>query len=121
MQADTATVPRRHSLGRMVKNSTFLLLIVIATLIFILACLILFHHNANATKGYKLRSLEFDRTQLLRKEEQLTMEIAKKQALENLQNDPLILAMKKPTKPVYVQLEHESREKFALRIMAVPE
>lgn len=95
------SVPRRHSLGRLMTSSTMLLLVVIGTLIIVLALLILFHHNLNATKGYKLRSLEHARTQLLVEQEVLNMQIAKSQSLSALENDPQIGAMRKPQKPKY--------------------
>ena len=102
------TMPRRHSLQRMMSSSTVLLLVVIATLIIVLALLILFHHNLNATKGYKLRSLDYARTQLLLDGEVLNMQIAKSQSLDALVNDPQIRAMQKPVKPKYVQNEKTS-------------
>ena len=99
----TPSVPRRHSLGRMMSSSTVLLLVVIGTLIIVLALLILFHHNLNATKGYKLRSLEHAKSQLQLEQEVLNMQIAKSQSLETLQSDPQVLVMQKPVKPKYVQ------------------
>jgi len=98
-------VPRRHSLGRMMSSSTVLLLFVIGALIIVLALLILFHHNRNATKGYKLRSLERERTELLLQQEVLNMQIAKSQSLFALQNDRQILGMQKPAKPKYVRAD----------------
>lgn len=64
-----------------------LLMFSIGTLILILALLILFHQNANATKGYMLRTLERERSRLLLEEEVLKMEIAEEQSLKNLQED----------------------------------
>lgn len=84
-------------------SSTALLLSVIGTLIIVLALLILFHHNLNATKGYKLRTLERARSQLLLEQEVLNMQIAKSQSLETLQEDPQVQVMLKPSKPKYVQ------------------
>lgn len=97
------SVPRRHSLGRLMSSSTVLLLVVIGTLIIVLALLILFHHNLNATKGYKLRSLEHARTQLLLEQEILNMQIANSQSLASLENDPQIAVMQKPVKPRYIR------------------
>ena len=99
----SGTAPRRHSLRHLMESSTALLLVVIATLIIVLALLILFHHNVNATKGYRLRTLEHARTQLILEEEYVNMEIAKSQSLETIKNDPQVQAMKKPIKPKYVQ------------------
>ncbi len=79
-----------------------MLLVVIGTLIIVLALLILFHHNLNATKGYKLRSLEHARSQLLLEQEVLNMQIAKSQSLDALQTDPQIQVMSKPGKLKYI-------------------
>ncbi len=62
----------------------------IGGLILILALLILFHQNANATKGYELRTLERDRSVILLQQEVLNMQIAEAQALENLRKDPQV-------------------------------
>jgi hypothetical protein len=97
------SVPRRHSLGRLMTTSTSLLLTVIGTLIIVLAFLILFHHNLNATKGYRLRTLEHARSQLLLEQEVLNMQIAKSQSLETLQDDPQVQFMQKPTKAKYAK------------------
>ncbi len=95
----------------MVNNSTMLLLVTIGTLIVVLALLILFHQNMNATKGYRLRSLERERSELLLEQEILNMEIAKSQALETLQNDPKIQAMQKVSKPQYVNTQMSVAER----------
>jgi len=100
-------IPHRSSLGRLVNQSTVLLMASIGTLILILALFILFHENANATKGYRLRSLERERSQLLLREEVLKMQIAQAQALENLQEDGRIQAMSTltPKDSRYVEVE----------------
>ncbi len=98
-----SATPRRRSLGRMMSSSTVLLLFVIGTLIIGLALLILFHHNMNATKGYRLRSLEHARSDLLLEQEVLNMQIAKSQSLQALESDPQVRSMEKPTKPRYIQ------------------
>ncbi len=98
----TSTITKRSSLGKMVDQSTVLLMVVIGSLILILALLILFHENANATKGYQLRTLEHQRSQLLLNEEVQNMQIAEQQALEKLSQDPRIHAMQIPKKIQYV-------------------
>src|SRR5688572_27128240 len=95
----TSALTRRSSLGTLVDQSTVLLMVAIGSLILILALLILFHENANATKGYRLRNLERQRSQLLLEEEVLKMQVAQEQALEQLQEDPAIKAMAPATKP----------------------
>ena len=77
----------------MVSASTATLLFVTGALIVLLALLILFNENYNATKGYKLRTLERERSQLLLTEEVLKMHIAEAQALNTFQNDSAINAM----------------------------
>jgi hypothetical protein len=104
-------MPRRLSLGRMISQSTVLLMTCIGGLILILALLILFHENANATKGYSLRRLESERTVLVLEQETLNMQIAEAQALENLRTDAQIQKMVPYQKPQYV----EADPSFALR------
>lgn len=93
-----------------------LLLVVIGTLIVVLALLILFHHNLNATKGYKLRTLEHARAQLLLEQEVLNMQIANSQSLDALQKDPIILGMIKPKSKnsQYIDADAESAASLAL-------
>ncbi len=87
----------------MVDQSTVLLMVAIGSLILIFALLILFHENANATKGYRLRTLERERSQLLLEEEILNMQVAGEQSLGNLQEDKKVQAMKPAQKPLYLQ------------------
>ncbi len=97
----------------MMKSSTVLLLVAIGTLIIVLALLILFHHNLNATKGYKLRSFERARAELLLEQEVLNMQIATSQSLENLRTDPQVQAMLKPKNAKYIQGEESLTMKVA--------
>lgn len=78
-------------------------MIAIGSLILLLALLILFHENANATKGYRLRNLEHERSQLLLKEEVQNMLISQQQSLEVLQADEKIQSMIPAKNPVYVE------------------
>ena len=104
---------RRSSLKRMMSSSTMLLLVVVGALIIVLALLILFHHNLNATKGYRLRTLERARSQLLLEQEVLNMQIARSQSLEALSTDPLVLNMTKPKNPKYIQADASLAEGLA--------
>lgn len=90
-------------MGTMVDQSTMLLMVAIGSLILLLALLILFHENANATTGYRLRTLERQRSQLLLKEEVQNMQIAQQQALEQLQQDPKVQAMVSVKNPQYIK------------------
>ena len=80
-----------------------LLMVSIGSIILVLALLILFHQNANATKGYTLRTLERERSQLLLEQEVLNMQVAEAQALERLQNENQIQAMVMLRNPRYTE------------------
>lgn len=82
-----------------------MLMVCIGSLILLLALLILFHENANATKGYRLRTLEHERSQLLLELEILHMKVAEDQALGTLQEDPAVQAMRPVRDAVYVEGE----------------
>lgn len=76
-------------------------MLAIGSLILLLALLILFYENTNATRGYRLRSLQRERSQLLLELEVVNMHIAEVQALENIQNDKRIQTMLPPKKVQY--------------------
>ena len=107
----TSAVPHRLSLGRLVNQSTMLLMVSIGSLILVLALLILFHQNANATKGYQLRTLERERSRLLLDEEVLKMQIAQSQALKKLENDTFIQSMIVIKNPLYSKDEPTMAQK----------
>jgi hypothetical protein len=106
------SVPDRRSLGRLVNQSTVLLMVTIGSIILILALLILFHQNANATKGYQLRNLERERSQLLLEEEVLKMQVAEAQALQSLGGDKRIQAMVELRNPLYTEADATVAELF---------
>ena len=101
--APRSAVEHRPSLSQQVTQSTLLLMVATGAMILMLALLILFHQNANATKGYKLRTLERERSRLLLDEEVLKMQIAQTQALEKLESDKVIRAMVPVRSPRYTQ------------------
>jgi hypothetical protein len=59
--------------------------------------------NRNATKGYALKTLEKERSRLVTENEIWSMQIAKVQALTNLQNDPKIMNMVKANEPLFIR------------------
>lgn len=87
----------------MVNQSTILLMCSIGALILVLALMILFHQNATATKGYQLRNLERERSQLLLEEEILNMQVAEAQALHRLASDSVVQAMVVAKKLLYIE------------------
>lgn len=78
-------------------------MVCIGALILLLALFILFHQNATATKGYQLRNLERERSQLLLEEEILNMQVAEAQALHQLSDDPIVRSMVAVKRPLYIQ------------------
>jgi len=86
----------------MVNQSTVLLMVSIGALILVLAMLILFHQNSNATKGYLLRNLDRERSQLLLEQEVLNMQVARAQAMEKIEGDHLVQSMIPLKRPQYV-------------------
>ena len=89
-------------MARIVDQGTLLLMVCIGALILFLALLILLHQNATATKGYRLRKLERERSQLLLEEEVLRMQVAEALSLAVLQNDKKIQAMLPMKSTIYV-------------------
>ena len=87
---------------RIVEQGTILLMVSIGSLILLLALLILFHENANATKGYRLRTLERERSKLLLEQEVVQMQVAEVRALENLRKDKRIQLMVVPKGQRYI-------------------
>lgn len=75
----------------------------IGALILVLSLLILFHQNSNATKGYQLRNLERERSQLLLEQEVLNMHRAKAQAMEKIESDRQIQTMVEARNPLYTE------------------
>ncbi|OGJ53998.1 hypothetical protein A3D11_04585 [Candidatus Peribacteria bacterium RIFCSPHIGHO2_02_FULL_49_16] len=90
-------------MNQLIAHSTIMLMVCIGTLIIILAILILLHQNRNATKGYQLRQLERERSQLLLEEEVLRMHVAGAQSLEEIQEDKRIQAMIPPKYTGYAE------------------
>jgi hypothetical protein len=95
----------RRTLTQIVDQSTVMLMVCIGALILVLALLILFHENANATKGYQLRTLERERSQLLLEQEILNMKVAAQQSIGVLQADEQVANMREAADIVYVEGE----------------
>jgi len=94
---------RSRTLSQKVEVGINALLFVIIALVAVISLAYLANANHNATKGYALKNLELKRTNLLTENEVWDMEIAKTQALENVQNDPRIQRMVKANEPMFVR------------------
>jgi len=81
-----------------------LLMFAIGSIILILALLILFHQNSNATKGYQLRNLEKERSQLLLEQEVLNMQVARAQAMDKIEADRQTQSMIPVIRPKYTTI-----------------
>lgn len=90
-------------MNRLIDQGTILLMICIGVLILLLSLMILLHQNANATKGYRLRKLERERSQLLLEEEVLRMHVAEAQSLTVLQGDKKTQSMLPMKRLLYIE------------------
>lgn len=94
---------RKDPLSHKVEVGINALTFVIIVLVTLISLVYLVNANRNATKGYALKSLEYQRTQLLTENEVWDMEIARVQALANIQNDPVVTKMVKADKPLFIR------------------
>lgn len=94
---------RSRTLSQKVEVGVNALLFAIITLVALISLAYLANANRNATKGYALKNLELKRSNLVTENEVWDMQIAKAQALENLQNDPKIQKMVKADQPMFIR------------------
>jgi hypothetical protein len=94
---------RKDTLSHKVEVGVNALVFVIIALVVVISLIYLANSNRNATKGYALKNLELQRTHLLTENEVWDMEIARVQALANIQNDPKIKSMVKTDTPMFVR------------------
>ncbi len=97
------TKVRRNPLSHKVEVGVNALVFVIIALVTFISLAYLANSNRNATKGYALKNLEVERSELLTENEVWDMEIARVQALANIQNDPKIKRMVKSDTPLFVR------------------
>ena len=94
---------RKNPLSHKVEVGVNALVFVIIALVAFISLAYLANANRNATKGYALKNLEVQRSQLLTENEVWDMEIARVQALANIQNDPKIQRMVKTDSPLFIR------------------
>ena len=94
---------RKEPLSHKVEVGVNALSFVIIVLVALISLAYLANSNRNATKGYALKNLELERSQLLTENEVWDMEIARVQALANIQSSPQIKSMVKADKPLFVR------------------
>ena len=94
---------RKNTLSQRVDLSVNALVFVIIGLVVIISLAYLANANKNATKGYALKNLEAKRADLLTENEVMDMEIARVQALDNIQNDPKVKSMVRSDAPLFVR------------------
>jgi hypothetical protein len=94
---------RKNTLSQKVDVSVNALVFVIIVLVALISLIYLANANRNATKGYALKNLEIERSNLLTENEVWDMEIARVQALANIQNDPKVQTMVKNDAPMFVR------------------
>jgi len=94
---------RKNTLSQKVEVGVNALVFAIIVLVAVISLVYLAYSNRNATKGYALKNLEIERSQLLTENEVWDMEIARVQALSNIQNDPKVRSMVKTDQPMFVR------------------
>jgi hypothetical protein len=94
---------QKNTLSHKVEVGINALAFVIIALVVLVLLIYLANANRNATKGYALKTLEMERSRLLTENEVWDMEIARVQALANIQNDGKILTMVKTDAPTFVR------------------
>lgn len=94
---------RKDPLSHKVEVGVNALVFVIIALVAFISLAYLANANRNATKGYALKTLEIERSQLLTENEVWDMEIARVQALASIQNDPKVRTMVKTDAPMFMR------------------
>ncbi|QQR83109.1 hypothetical protein IPJ72_04835 [Candidatus Peregrinibacteria bacterium] len=94
---------RKSPLSYKVEVGLNSLVFVIFLLITLLSLAYLANSNRNATKGYALKTLQLERSNLITKNEIWDMKVAQVQALDHLQSDPKIKKMIAASQPLFVR------------------
>ena len=103
LESNPTAKVRKNPLSHKVEVGINALVFIIIALVAFISLAYLANSNRNATKGYALKNLEIERTQLLTENEVWDMEIARVQALANIQNDPKIKSMVKTDTPLFIR------------------
>lgn len=103
LRSNPITNVRKDPLSHKVEVGANALVFVIITLVAIISLAYLGYSNRNATKGYALKTLELERSRLVTENEVWDMEIARVQALANIQSDPKIKSMVKTDSPMFIR------------------
>lgn len=94
---------RKNTLSHKVEVGVNAVVFIIIVLVALISLAYLANANRNATKGYALKNLEYERSRLLTENEVWDMEIAQVQSLNTIQNDPKIKSMVSIDKPLFIR------------------
>lgn len=94
---------RKNTLSHKVEVGVNAVVFIIIVLVALISLAYLANANRNATKGYALKNLEYERSRLLTENEVWDMEIAQVQSLATIQNDPKIKSMVSIDKPLFIR------------------
>ncbi len=95
----------KRPLSRRIELGIGAFLFICITIICLLSLLFLSHSNRVATKGYELKMLQVARSELVRENEVLSMQIADLQSLDAMENNNVIRSMVKAEKPKYIRTD----------------
>jgi hypothetical protein len=97
--------PYRKPLSQQIELGVGAFLFVCISIICLLSLLFLSHNNRVATKGYELKVLQAQRSELMRTNEVLSMQIADLQSLEAMESDSVIKNMIPAERPRYIRTD----------------
>jgi hypothetical protein len=97
--------PSRKPLSEQIELGVGAFLFVCISIICLLSLLFLSHNNRVATKGYELKMLQTERSELVRTNEVLSMQIADLQSLEAMESDSVIKSMVPAERPKYIRTD----------------
>lgn len=103
IENNTHDAVRKRTLSQKIEFGMTSMVFFTITLVAIISLVYLAHANRNATKGYALKSLEIERSELLTENEVWDMQIAQVKSLQTLENDPKIRQMVKAEQPLFVR------------------
>lgn len=95
---------RKTTLSHNVRVGSVSLTIILIIMTSIVSLSYLLYANKNATKGYVIKNLEQERTDLILEAEKWDMQIAKAKSLDSLKNSPLVANMVKvKDEPLFIR------------------
>jgi hypothetical protein len=95
---------KKTTLSHKVRVGSVSLTIILILMTSVVSLIYLLYANRNATKGYVIKNLEQERTDLVLEAEKWDMQIAKAKSLDSIKNSPLVANMiKYSDQPLFIR------------------